>query len=802
VRILLVSHPPLAAEHGAAQTALALAAALRERGHDAEAWSPAPLPPGLRWWRLWREQRRAIERYVAAAGPFDVLDLPAHSAGPRLSRAGYLLARSVQPELRYLRLDLASQFHSLSTAPRAVLHSLYGADVTAAVLAGWRRAQRILCLGSAELEWMRRRFPRWTTKLGSYWSAPAEAERVAFAEVRRCRRGRSSPLRTEGTHFLWIGRWAAHKGTTVLLRFIGQRIVSHPGNRFTLAGCGPEAERALPAEWIGSGQVRLLESFSRAELPALLAEHDAGLFTSKIEGWGLCLQEMLESGLPVYATEAGAVPDLCAFFPDALRPFPPPAEERRPLPDEDLEGNGYFTRFNWTEIALHYERQVLAAAAPLRRARRFPRPVPATNLGSTGARVLLVSHHERRFLGGAPLADLALGDELARLGYEVDSLFYEDVLPRWIRGTWRQLLFPWLVAARFMARHVRFPYDVVESTAGDAWVMRLTSLAMARRPLFSARTHGLEHRRAILDKARRRARGAEPGRLSQLYHYRYRLWEVERDLRGADVVFFLNREDSRHALDVLGLPAASVHTIPNGVTRHLLATANDAPEPTAFDVLFLGRWSPAKGADLLPAIVRRVFAEDSRFRLTCAGVDISEEQVLASFAPHERDRIVVIRRYEPKELASILVRHAVLLTLSPAEGCSLSLLEGMAGGLVPLTTRTGYAIDLIRPGWNGFLLDPDDAPGFAATLLGLAETGDLDSLRRRARETAAAHSWREITLRRVRLWSEAEERRANRPAEDSGRSLLPSASSRPHCSDDLAAGSEMDQRPGAPRSSR
>jgi hypothetical protein len=71
---------------------------------------------------------------------------------------------------------------------------------------------------------------------------------------------------------------------------------------------------------------------------------------------------MLESGLPVFATEAGAVPDLRPYFPRSLRPFPPPAHPE-PAPLEDLAANGYFERFTWPAIAREYERQIEGALA-------------------------------------------------------------------------------------------------------------------------------------------------------------------------------------------------------------------------------------------------------------------------------------------------------------------------------------------------------------------------------------------------------------------------------------------------------
>src|SRR6185295_5361009 len=184
VRILLVSHAPLTAELGAAQSALHLAAALRDRGHDAAAWSPVPLPPGTRWWSFLRRQREAIEAFAAAHGPFDVIDTPAVSASHHLARWGCLVVRSIQPELLYLWQEvLGSLGQRLPPLPRALVHAALAIPRGIAIVSGWRRARFIFCLGDIELSWMLQRFPRWRPKLGSYACAPASSERLALAEI-------------------------------------------------------------------------------------------------------------------------------------------------------------------------------------------------------------------------------------------------------------------------------------------------------------------------------------------------------------------------------------------------------------------------------------------------------------------------------------------------------------------------------------------------------------------------------------------------------------------------------------------
>lgn len=353
-----MSHPPLSAELGAAQLALNLAEALRDRGHDAVAWSPDPLPPDTKWWNLWLRQTRAAEEHAERHGPFDVIDTPAVSASARLkAAAGRLVVRSMQPELRYLYEDLKADLtHRVVPSPRAVANAGVGLARTRAIVGGWRRADRIVCLGSHELDWMRRRYPQWTGKMTHYVCAPTRADREALAAARRSRWGKARP-QEEGTRFLWIGRWAAHKGTRTLLRFLAARAASHPKDRFTLAGCGEAPRRDLPAAWLDSGLVRLVPSYSRAELPDLLAGHDAGLFTSTVEGWGLSLNEMLEADLTVYATPAGGVADLAPYWGSRLLPFPP---GDRPFSEaSELDLTGYFERFSWPEIARRYEEDAL-----------------------------------------------------------------------------------------------------------------------------------------------------------------------------------------------------------------------------------------------------------------------------------------------------------------------------------------------------------------------------------------------------------------------------------------------------------
>jgi glycosyltransferase involved in cell wall biosynthesis len=355
LRILIVTHSILSAEFGAGQMAINLAEALRKQGHDVTLWSPHPMPSMARWWQSLQSlqlMRSKLDVFIETQEPFDIIDCFASFITKQVSKSGSIVvARSVQPDILYILSDLTAL--STNDIKKLILlpfnYFLSVANIFL-VIQGWRRSTYILCLGSIEIQWMKKWFSWWRSKLFFYVNAISKAEQEALAQIRRQRKKHE----VTGIRFLWIGRWVAHKGITELLDFIVKRAASHPQDSFTIAGCGTDAEKDCPLELIQSNRLKILPSFERSQLYSLLENHDVGLFTSKVEGWGLILNEMLESGMPIFATPVGGVVDLQPFFKEMLKPFPPPLQLTPEILSQPTYMENYYHTFTWEKIAENY----------------------------------------------------------------------------------------------------------------------------------------------------------------------------------------------------------------------------------------------------------------------------------------------------------------------------------------------------------------------------------------------------------------------------------------------------------------
>ncbi|HKF56936.1 MAG TPA: glycosyltransferase family 4 protein, partial [Blastocatellia bacterium] len=168
-----------------------------------------------------------------------------------------------------------------------------------------------------------------------------------------------------------------------------------------------------------------------------------------------------------------------------------------------------------------------------------------------------------------------------------------------------------------------------------------------------------------------------------------------------------------------------------------------APNERRFKVLFIGRLTEIKGADVLIRAVSEMPGTD----LTIAG-DGDLRDSLAALARElgvQATFTGLVDRIEKRQLLAdcdALVIPSILLSRERAEGVPLVLLEAMAAGKPVIASRCGGLTDVIIDGDNGLLFDAGDEKMLAARLRELlAEPAMMRRLGTCAAITAADYDW-------------------------------------------------------------
>lgn len=125
-----------------------------------------------------------------------------------------------------------------------------------------------------------------------------------------------------------------------------------------------------------------------------------------------------------------------------------------------------------------------------------------------------------------------------------------------------------------------------------------------------------------------------------------------------------------------------------------------------------------KRADLLPEFIAELEKRKINYVFNIVGDGACEEEI-RMYIQHNRlnDKVFLSGRLSRKELISFLNKQDIYLNFSEYEGMSLTMLEAMARGCVPVVTNVSGVSDVIVNKENGFISETGDLKGMADNIL-------------------------------------------------------------------------------------
>ena len=149
-------------------------------------------------------------------------------------------------------------------------------------------------------------------------------------------------------------------------------------------------------------------------------------------------------------------------------------------------------------------------------------------------------------------------------------------------------------------------------------------------------------------------------------------------------------------------------------------TCSEPVEPNHPQVLFVGGNFQRKGLPTLLRAVAQLKKPLPAIRLHVVGDNPARRHMTALTEELGLSGHVTFFGFLPHSALASLYHAAQVLALpSEIEGFGITLLEAMYFGVPVIGSSRGGSQELIRDGWNGYLVEPGDAPGLAEKLFAL-----------------------------------------------------------------------------------
>ena len=194
---------------------------------------------------------------------------------------------------------------------------------------------------------------------------------------------------------------------------------------------------------------------------------------------------------------------------------------------------------------------------------------------------------------------------------------------------------------------------------------------------------------------------------------------------------------SQKALEFDGIKSYTIFKIPYGVDNNKFVESGRCYDATHLNVLFMGEVNQRKGIRQLLEAAKEINSKEVVFNIVGAGTDYC-----ASLYDPYKTYVNLWGYVSFEELLNQLKNNHIFVFPTMGEGFGLVLLEAMAAGLVPITTRNCGGADIVEDGVNGFLIEVGDTDAIVEKIMWCkSHPEELKVMSQRAIETAHQFTW-------------------------------------------------------------
>ena len=256
----------------------------------------------------------------------------------------------------------------------------------------------------------------------------------------------------------------------------------------------------------------------------------------------------------------------------------------------------------------------------------------------------------------------------------------------------------------------------------------------------------------------------------------HRIAHERKLVHSADGIVVPARKESENLLLDYYAQPSKIAIIPCGVNLELFQPMDQTAAREAIGLtsnnplaLYVGRFAPLKGLDLLLSAVARLKDELADLHLMIVGGDgpgSANTQALVALANRLgiRSQVTFVGRIEQRDLPTYYNAADLLVVPSHYESFGLVVLESLACGTPVAATPFGAAESVIQHDSNGVIIaGPEVTPVAQGMLRQLSRAGQDRLSRSQIRETVADYGWRRIAADVADAYNQLIEDHTNSP---------------------------------------